>query len=273
MHVWVNDLIGDTFMQLPGLEALKEQDRLHSVSFPEGSLSDIVLTAAGYQNAGRKEEDCIKFSCGEAMAYGIRNNRHMIEGFKSIMGVAENGFTYPTLDFSSFPFLKAYPWLNNLPYNVIFARHSTSCTGRDPKIGKPNKCYPDSFWLELKAYFDKRGYETIAIGSGNDISEFGEWKGSQIYGEHLGSLMKAFAEMRHPPLVISVDTGIKFLTSACGLKTFTISSALPSWLIGIEKSGVGYDMDIPIHRISSDIVIQEMITKGFIENTPEIQLP
>lgn len=260
MHVWINDLIGDTFMQIPGLKIMETEGRLLSISWPKNTLTDIVMTSAGFSNSEKTEEDCIKFSCGLAMHHGIKNNYHMIQGFMIDMGLGNRDYDWPLLDFSSYGPKDSIP----SSQKVIFARHSTSCTGRDPKIKVPNKCFDDSIWNELGDFFNNLGIEPIAIGSEKDEEVFGDWKGKSFYGQPLGQLMNFLNSLETSPLVVSVDTGIKFLSSASGLKTFTISTALPSWLIGIGKSPVGFDMDAQINSVSSSEIITKMKEVGFV---------
>lgn len=247
-----HSLLGDALMQTPAIRALKKKypeqvlSYLHSAERPAWELllgNPYLAEVDTYPHAELEERagelgTPLKFEAWDAHVKASERGCTIQEGFGYLAGL-----TPPEMDGLHYDYAMTEAereeglqsvslWGEGKPV-VIIARHSASCSSNDPRVGHPNKCLPNRFWVQVANWLLKEGFCPVAVGAESDAQDtrYFDWPGKKCYGMSLRSMMGMLAASH---AVLAVDTGIRHMAAAVGANLCTYSGAIPLTHIRLE---------------------------------------
>lgn len=249
-------------MQIPTIRAMKieEPDREFIYRAPRESISYWVHSHNPWidrvQAADLAQPEDVQLECTEAMEWAMNHQQHMISGFAAKAGV-ELPSQSIVVDLSDREIqdavdeIEGADLMDYLQNTLFFGMHSMSCSS--VKGGPPGKIIPIRVWNLIAEEARKMGFRTVGIGAESD-EPFEGWEGELMHGQPL-NVLAVLLNCRENAL-LSVDTGLKFLSSAVQGNFFTISCALPGWLIRAPHSG-GWSVCHNLDRKMVDLLYNE----------------
>jgi len=240
-RIWIEgeQLLGDYLMQTPAIRGIRvkypgipicyvtPQDMGSRPLIENTPEISRVFTTAQSRVMREKHDLVFHGGAGEAFSVAVGHHCSMAEAYCLMWNVPFDGGWYKINvpdQFRDLPTIRS-------PF-VVLGRHSRSCTSNDPKIGVPNKCVSNTFWIECAKLLISRGITPVAVGAQQDAEDpayFGLPEGCVLlYGQ---PLMNIAGVLQRALFTISVDTGIRHMAAAVGGNLLTLNAAIPLEMI------------------------------------------
>lgn len=260
-------LIGDTLMQTPALRALRRAEpdvEIVYVAEPDG-LARLALRHNPNVDRFAKRADPaprgrhIEISAWEAMQYGIRERRSMLDGFAAQLGISipSDGYALD-MPLTQDELRAGEALIETFGTNykvVVCARHSTTDHSNLQPGALPNKCFSNDVWCEVADWLIGLGYVPLAVGSAADALDprFERWPGPRLYAHPLRTVAALIASAR---ATFCVDTGIRFMAAAVGCDLVCVSGHTPTWLVSCSPSQEGQtivERQVPVPQVTTEL--------------------